>query len=68
MAALPKRSLRMKILLITPVCRRSPQAPPDKSREQAGGQPDLGKSNELWFIFPQPASAVQHGISETLWP
>jgi hypothetical protein len=31
-----------------------------------GGLPDLPEFNERSFTFPQPALAVQHGISETV--
>jgi hypothetical protein len=60
------RSLRMKILLITPAFRRSPQASPDGSREQAGGSQTLTKINDGMFIPLQPTSGVHHGISGTL--
>jgi hypothetical protein len=56
----------MKILLMTPVFRRSPQAPPVESREQAGGSQTLTKINDGMFMPLQPTSGVHHGISETL--
>src|SRR5580692_10243149 len=66
MAPLAMRSLRMKILLITPVFRRSPQAPPVESREQAGSSQTLTKINDQTFMPLQPTSGVYHGIYETL--
>jgi hypothetical protein len=55
----------MKILLIAPVNRRSPQAPPGDTRETGGGQPDLGRIHELKFTRLQSVLACEHGFDET---
>jgi hypothetical protein len=57
----------MKILLIAPVNRRSPQAPPVDTRETGGGQPDLDKVNEPEFNRPQSVLAYDYSVDETPW-
>jgi hypothetical protein len=67
MAAVAISILRMKNLLFVAGSPTLFRGPARLVPQTGGGQPDLGKVNELAFIFPQPASAAQHGISETLW-